>query len=67
MSFSKNILAQIRGDNGEAGARVRKNKARNEQVGVVRKPRRAVKPKMVEVKTRAKATKIVPVEEAGAV
>lgn len=31
MSFVKTILAQIRGDNGEAGARVRKNKSRNEQ------------------------------------
>lgn len=33
MSFVKTILAQIRGDNGEAGARVRKNQKRNEQVG----------------------------------
>lgn len=33
MSFVKTILAQIRGDNGEAGARVRKNKQRNEQAG----------------------------------
>ena len=33
MSFVKTILAQIRGDNGECGARVRKNASRNEQVG----------------------------------
>ena len=33
MSFVQTLLAQIRGDNGEAGARVRKNKTRNEQVG----------------------------------
>jgi hypothetical protein len=33
MSFVQTILAQIRGDNGETGARVRKNKARNAQVG----------------------------------
>lgn len=33
MSFVKTILAQLRGDNGECGARVRKNKTRNAQVG----------------------------------
>lgn len=33
MSFLQTILAQIRSDNGETGARVRKNKIRNEQVG----------------------------------
>lgn len=36
MSFVKTILAQLREDGGECGARVRKNRTRNAQVGNVR-------------------------------
>lgn len=65
MSLTKTIHAQIAADGGEAGARVRKNAARNRQAGPVRTPTRAVKPKMIEVKTGLPATIVIPAPAEG--
>lgn len=52
MSFAKTILAQLRGDNGECGARVRKNQTRNAQAGVQPKTFRSTEPNDEELKPR---------------
>lgn len=48
--FSEIIRSQIAGDNGECGARVRKNVVRNEQVGPHARPFRSTEPNDEELK-----------------
>lgn len=50
--FSEVMRAQIAGDNGECGARVRKNVTRNEQVGPHARPFRSTEPNDEELKPR---------------
>lgn len=51
-TFKEVMLAQIRSDAGEAGARVRKNASRNEQAGPQRKTVRVGVENDVELKPR---------------
>lgn len=50
--FSQIMLTQIAADNGETGARVRKNATRNEQVGPHKRAFRSTEPNDEELKPR---------------